>query len=265
MVRSSWTARLRDGERLVLRSHLEPEVSLSQNLLVGFRGRTRPEEIVLVGVHYDHTGINADGDVLNGADDNATGVAALLEIAGALAPVRATLERSVLLAFFSAGREGFQGSESLLHDLPQLVGENARIVAMLGLRAVGRNGDRPLLVVGGRRHAELAAALERHDRREELFGAPLGLQWAEDESTVVARLEIVPSRGSDHITFARAGIPSLLVTAAVDPVLNDQPGDDWRDVDTEKVTRLARLVFRAICDLAAPRADGPPTRAAGAR
>ena len=264
VVRRSWSAPLGDGNRIVLRCDLEPEVSLAQNLLVGFRGRSRADEVVLVGVHYDHTGINVEGDVLNGADDNASGVAALLEIASALVPVRDTLERSVVLAFFSAGREGFQGSESFLNDLPQLLGAEAQPVAMLALRAVGRNGNEPLLVVGGSSHPELAAVLERLDQRDPASQPPLGLRSALDESTVVARLEIVPSRGSDHLTFARSGVPSILLTAGLDPLLYDQPDDDWRAVDAEKVTRVARLVFRAVLELATP-ADGAPAAPAGSR
>jgi hypothetical protein len=264
VVRRSWSARLHDGDRIVLRCHLEPEVSLAQNVLVGFRGRSRPDEIVLVGVHYDHTGINAQGDVLNGADDNASGVAALLEIASALVPLRGALGRSVVLAFFSAGREGLQGSESFLTDLPQLLGGDARLVSMLAMRALGRNGDEPLLVVGGQSHPEMAAVLERQDQRDPSSRPPLGLRLALDESTGVARLEVVPSRGSDHLTFARAGVPSILLTAGLDPILYDQPDDDWRDVDADKVTRAARLVFRTVYELANP-GDLVPASPAGTR
>jgi hypothetical protein len=265
VVRDGWASWLRDGDRVALLAQLQPEVSLAQNLLVGFRGRSRPEEVVVVGAHYDHTGINADGDVLNGADDNASGVAALHEVARALVPVRGRLERSVLLAFFSAGREGLQGSESLLRDLGRLVGGDARPVAMLSLRAVGRNGARPLLLVGGAERSDLAAVLERYDTHEALLGPPLGLQRAAEESTRVGRLEVVPSRGSDHLTFARGGVPSLLLTCGLDPLLYDRPEDDWRHVDADKVTRVARLAFRACLDLATDLRPTAATASAGPR
>jgi hypothetical protein len=120
----------------------------------------------------------------------------------------------------------------------------------LSLRAVGRNGDQPLLLVGGDRAPRLTAALERNDRQDRIFALPLGLQAVADESTLVGRLEIVPSRGSDHLSFERDGVPSLLITDGVDPLLWGQPEDDWALVDAHKVARVARLVFRAVFDLA---------------
>jgi hypothetical protein len=250
VVRSAWLERLQDDESVRLQVDLDPEVSLGQNVLVGFRGRSRPDEIIVVGTNYDHAGVNAAGDVLNGADDNASGVAALLEVAGALQQVRGSLQRSVLLVFFSAGRQGLQGAETLVHDLPQLLGAGVRPVAMLSLRGIGRNGSHPMLLVGADRSPGLAAMLEKFDTRERLRGAPLLLERAGEESTAMARLEIVPSHASEHLTFARGGVPSLLLTDGLDPMLYGQPEDDWKDVDPDKVARVARLVFHATQALA---------------
>jgi hypothetical protein len=245
VVRSSWLDRLHADDRVRLRIHLVPEVSLAQNVLVGFRGRSRPDELVVVGANYDHAGINAAGDVLNGADDNASGVAALIEIAAALGRVSDSLQRSVLVVFFSGARQGLQGSEMLLHDLPQLLGVDPHPVAMLALRGLGRNGSEPMRLVGGRVHPALAEVFERCDTRAALYGAPLGLRRTDDETTSLARLEIVPSHGSEHLSFARNGVPSVLLTDDLDAMLYGQPEDDWREVDPDKVMRAARLVFRA--------------------
>jgi hypothetical protein len=263
VVRSAWLERLQDDDRVRLQVDLDPEVSLGQNVLVGFRGRSRPDEIVVVGTNYDHAGVNAAGDVLNGADDNASGVAALLEVAGALYQVRDSLQRSVLLVFFSAGRQGLQGAETLLHDLPQLLGTGTRPVAMLSLRGIGRNGSHPMLLVGADRSPGLAAMLEKFDTRERLRGAPLLLQRAGEESVGMARLEIVPSHASEHLSFARGGVPSILLSDGLDPMLYGQPEDDWKDVDPDKVARVARLVFSATQALAADLHT--PTAAAAAR
>jgi Zn-dependent M28 family amino/carboxypeptidase len=241
-------------------------VSLGQNVLVGFRGQRRPNEIVLLGAHYDHAGINAAGQVLNGGNDNASGVAALLEVAAGLTAVRDELDRSVVIAFFAAARQGFQGSDMLLHDLPLLFGGDARPVAMLSLRAVGHDDGNPMLVVGGTRYAELAATLERHDTRNELLGPVLALRRFDDDIHELRRVEVFPARVSDHSTFARTGVPAVLLTDGMDPPPLPDPDDDWRDVDSDKVARVARLVLRAALDLSsAPSPATLPAAAPGPR
>jgi hypothetical protein len=250
VVRQSWADRLHTGDLVRLTVELLPEVSLGENVLVGFRGNRRPHEIVVLGAHYDHAGVNAAGDVLNGANDNASGVAALLEVASALTTMRAELDRSVVLAFFAAARVGLQGSDMLLHDLPMLLGGDTHPVAMLSVRAVGHDDGNPMLIVGGTRNIDLAAALERYDRRDALLGPVLALRRFDDETHELGRLEVVPARASDHLIFSRAGVPAVLLTDGMDAPPLPSPDDDWRGVNSDKVARVARLVLRTTLDLA---------------
>ena len=252
VVRSAWTNRVQPGDDLGLSVDLEAEVSFGENVLVGFRGLSRPDEVVVVGASYDAGGVNAAGQVLNGADDNASGVAALLEIAGALSQVQAQLQRSVVLSFFYASTAGLLGSEMLLDDLPRLFGPAPHPVAMLALRAVGRNGRRPLLVFGANENAALADVLQRLDRRDVLLGPPLVLQRLADAAPRrgATALDPAASRSSDHLTFARAGVPSLLLNDGLDPELYGHPDDDWKYVNPEEVARVARLAFRFAYALA---------------
>jgi Zn-dependent M28 family amino/carboxypeptidase len=250
VVRRAWASRLPAHDAVILQIDLHPEVSLGQNVLVGFRGSERPHELIVLGANFDHAGVNAEGETLNGANDNATGVAALLEVAAALTQVHEHLQRSVLLAFFSAERAGQQGSSMLIEDLPRLLGEEAHAVAMLSLRALGRNGHRPLLLLAGETYPTLAAVVRRYDRRELLQGPPLGLQTLPETRLATAGHELVGTREGDDVPFRRAGVPSLLLNDGLDPELYGQPDDDWKYVDAEKVARVARLVFRASYDLA---------------
>jgi len=249
VVRSTWASRLQEGDTVRLGIGLAPEVSLGQSILVGFRGHSRPEQIVVLTAHYDHTGINAEGDVLNGADDNASGVAALLEVARALPQVAPTLERSIVLAFLSGERTGLQGSEALIADLPRLLGPEVRVVTSLSLRAVGRNAARPLLLFGGHENPWLATVFDAYNNREALLGPPLELQ-RETASTDAKFADAGQARASAHLAFQRAGIPSLLLNDGLDATLYGQPDDDWKYVDADKVMRVARLAFRAAYDLA---------------
>lgn len=243
--RSGWVEKLAPGDELQISIDLRAEVSLGQNVLVGFRGHRKPDELVVIGAGYDHAGVNAAGDILNGADDNASGTVALLGVASALAQVHDALEKSVLVAFFAGGRAGLLGAEALLHDLSALAGPTVHPVAMLAVRGVGRNGTEPLLLVGGAEQLQLAALLLRLDGLAGTGGNALGIRLAAEETTPPSRLEAVPSRGSEHLAFARAGVPSVLLTDGLDPSLYGQPEDDWALVDAAKVTRVARLVFKA--------------------
>ncbi len=96
------------------------------------------DEYILLGAHYDHLGIkygDSTSDVVyNGADDNASGVAALLEVARKLQSIRETLKRSVIIAFFDAEEVGLEGS-TYLADFPVVPMEKLRL--MMSVDMVG--------------------------------------------------------------------------------------------------------------------------------
>lgn len=239
-----------------LRVSFQEEISLGQNLLVGFGGGTRRRELVLVVAHYDHSGVNDAGEILNGANDNASGVAALVEVARGLAMVHTHLERSVLLAFVSAEVLGGQGVEALLQDLPRLFGP-VEVQAAFVLDAIGGPGYDLLMLQGAPEHPALARVLARHNHREALQAPalivePRPLPGRESGIEALSPGAAWPHAPSMEL-LQRAGIPALLLNDGLDPNLYGQPEDDWERVDADKVTRVARLVFRALCDLAAPR------------
>ncbi len=108
-------------------------------------------EYVVVGAHYDHLGTGGSGSLdpdsagapHNGADDNASGVAAILEIARRLALARPA--RSVIFVAFSGEEEGLLGSAHYVKYPPV---PNAQVVAMLNFDMVGRLRDDKLVIYG---------------------------------------------------------------------------------------------------------------------
>jgi len=234
----------------------QEEVSLGRNVLAGFGGAAGRDECILLVAHYDHSGVNSVGEVLNGADDNASGVAALLEIARAFARVHDTLHRSVLLAFVSAELQGGQGLETLLQDLPLLVG-HVRLRACFILDAVGGNDRDHLAIHGAAEHPELLAVLERHNRHATLL-APSLLLTVPPHSTApdaVAATTLTWPHTSTAALLRRSGVPTLQLNDGLDPQLYGQPEDDWEAVDAGKVARVARLLFAAAYELASVRGD----------
>ena len=107
-------------------------------------------ELVVVGGHFDHLGRfgapGASGDTtFNGADDNASGTAGVLELAQAFAGPGRAGRRSMLFIGFSGEEKGLLGSRAMLK---QGLVDPASIVFMLNLDMIGRNGDEPVEFVG---------------------------------------------------------------------------------------------------------------------
>ena len=256
VVRPEWFLAADAPTEVRVQVEFQEEVSLGRNVLVGFGGAAGRDECVLLVAHYDHSGVNSVGEVLNGADDNASGVAALLEIARAFARVHGTLHRSVLLAFVSAELQGGQGLETLLQDLPLLVGD-VRLRACFVLDAVGGNDRDHLAVHGAAEQPELLRLLERHNRHATLLAPALLLAsppLAPLPDAVQATTLTWPHTATASV-LRRSGVPTLLFNDGLDPELYGQPEDDWDAVDASKVARVARLVFAAAYELASVRGD----------
>lgn len=185
-------------------------------------------EAVVVGAHYDHLGRGGFGslapgaeEIHNGADDNASGVAALLTVARALAagPWPA---RTVVFVAFTGEELGLLGSSRYV-QAPALPIDST--VAMLNLDMVGRLDGRPLIVYGLGTAEEWNAILADANRGP-------GLELAYEASGFGP---------SDHTSFYAAEVPVLhfFTNAHAD---YHRPSDDWEKVDVPGVERVARLV-----------------------
>lgn len=177
------------------------EALMSRNVLARLPGRKRPQEVVMFGAHWDAYGQgapDAEGRTVRpGANDDALGVAGLLEIARAFKRSPAP-ERSVVFAFWSAEERGLLGSESYA---ARPVYRAADTVANITLDILQTGGpSRDVMLVGQGQNSledDLAAAAARQGR------------------TVTP--EALPERGlfyrADHFPLAKRGVPTLLLMA----------------------------------------------------
>lgn len=179
----------------------------AQNLVVTVQGREQPEEVWLVGAHYD----TARGD--RGEERNATGVAALLELARMMREARCS--RTLRLVAFTLSAPPFAGTDDMgsvrylkyLADKPAPDPETReKIVGMINLDGVGAlgAGRGPLGAV----HVRLGAP-----RGGEALAGRLASELAGDPFEV-ATLPLDATPSSDHWAFARQGIPAVWVGAA---------------------------------------------------
>lgn len=219
-----------------------PQRATTENVVALLPGRdpARAHEVVVVGAHYDHLGWGGEGSgslqpqdhaIHNGADDNASGVAGLLEMARSLAA--APPARSVLFAAFAAEEVGLLGSSYLVQNFPL---PRERVVAMLNLDMIGRPKAGPKLTVSG---------------------VGTAAQWPE---LVTARngnhgLTIATDQGgfgaSDHSSFYAAGIPVLFFFTGAHEDYH-RPSDDAHRLDYQGMAQVVAFgadLVRAIADL----------------
>jgi len=212
-------------------------------------------EAVVIGAHYDHLGDGgqfslAPGDrsIHNGADDNASGVAALLDVAGRLArgPRPA---RTIVFIAFSGEELGLLGSSHYAAH-PAIPLERTR--AMLNMDMVGRLGAGPLIVYGTDTTEEWTAAVER----------------AAAEEGVAVRTGGDGFGASDQTSFYARDVPVLHFFTNVHEDYH-RPSDDWEKVDAGGLVKVAGIVERVAREVAGRsgaltfrRSTAPPPSAA---
>jgi hypothetical protein len=244
-----------DG-RQSLRATLQPGVRavpvVMDNILAIVDGRSSSGEIVVVGAHLDHDGIDEAGRIYNGADDNASGTAAVLAMAAAFA--RASAEgvrpsRAIVFALWNGEEKGSLGAEYYVgHPVP-----SRRIVANVNLDMIGRDEDIPDPDDPRfRGFAKSAAAQNRN------VVHLLGYTYSPDFAHLAAlanesiRLTIKQDydhesqslvRRSDNWPFLQRGVPAVFLTTGLHPDYHT-PEDDTGRIDFPKLERITELASR---------------------
>jgi len=218
------------GEVARLATSVEPRMVEARNVVAMIPG-SDPEmtrEVVVVGAHYDHLGLGGDGSldpdatsIHNGADDNASGTAALMEAARIIMESDERPARSVLFIAFTGEEKGLWGSGHYVnHPLSPL--ENT--VAMMNMDMVGRLRENTLTVYGTGTAEEWPSLLEE-------------VNQAQPEPFVLT--SIPDGFGpSDHSSFYGADIPVLMLFTNTHAEYH-RPEDDWELIDQEGLERVA--------------------------
>jgi Zn-dependent M28 family amino/carboxypeptidase len=212
---------------------VETSTIVSHNVIGKIAGTQRPGEAVLYGAHWDHLGVGAPdarGDrIYNGAVDNASGIAGVLELARLFKTAPAP-GRSVYFIAFTAEEKGLLGSEYYAaHPATPL----ATTVGLLNLDVMNVNGPSRDIATRGKGDADLDGLVARFAREQ-------GRDYRHDP-----HLEEGSFYRADHFSLAKAGVPALTLTAGLDLVNGGvaageaahrdyvthryhQPADEWR-------------------------------------
>ncbi|RYY47664.1 MAG: M20/M25/M40 family metallo-hydrolase [Chitinophagaceae bacterium] len=120
-----------------------------KNLLGLIRGTEKPNEFIVMGAHYDHIGVAAGGDVYNGADDNAGGVAAVLAAAKYFAAHKP--KHSIIFALWAAEEVGLRGSQYFTNNLPGTL-TLSQVKFNLNLDMIARSDNNKIWACGPTRY-----------------------------------------------------------------------------------------------------------------
>ena len=214
-------------KRVTIRAATTVGEAASPNVVAIVRGSELPDEHVVVTAHLDHLGITDRGEdrIRNGALDNASGIAALIEMARAVAAMKPRPRRSIVFAAVAAEEKGLQGSAAFA-DRPSIGGT---IVANVNLDMITMLFPMKSIVILGLEHSTLA---------------PLARAAAEQNGFTIQDdplPEEVRFIRSDQFSFVEKGIPAITYKggfASSDPA-----------IDGEKLTRdWLRNVYHSAAD-----------------
>jgi len=202
------------------------------NLVGVIRGRTRPERVLVLGAHYDHLGIRRDS-VYNGADDDASGVAVVLELARWFRahPPAST----IIVALFDAEEAGVVGSEAFIRSPPVPLD---RMAAMVNLDMVGRNAANELWIAGTAHWPKLVPVAEAAGGR-----SALTVRLGHDRPGVAGVDDWTDA--SDHGPFHKAGVP-FLYFGEEDHADYHRPTDDVERIQPAFLLGAAETVLDAL-------------------
>jgi len=206
-------------------------------------GPALKDTYVLITAHYDHLGIRDNGTpdhIFNGANDDGSGTASVIEIANALAALPARPGRSIVFMTQFGEEKGDLGSRYYAqHPIFPL----AKTIVDVNLEQVGRTDDLEGPRVGafnltGFDYTDLPAVFRR-------AGEQTGIQAIKHEKNSDAYFT-----RSDNAAFAEAGVPATTLSVAYDFPDYHKAGDEWPKLDYENMAKVDRTVALAAIDIA---------------
>ncbi|HYX81868.1 MAG TPA: M20/M25/M40 family metallo-hydrolase, partial [Gemmatimonadales bacterium] len=238
------------GAQLHVHARIQPVERNSAPNVVGILEGSDPvlkNEYVVFSAHMDHVGVagprgsggcRAQGadSICNGADDDGSGTAAVVEIAEAFARLNPRPKRSIIFLNVSGEEKGLWGSQYFTNHPAAPINN---IVADLNIDMIGRNWKDTIVAIG-KEHSDLGATLNRIGAAHpELNMRPIDDIWPQESFYT----------RSDHYNFARKGVPILFFFSGVHDDYH-KVTDSPEKIDAEKESRVARLIFYLGVDIA---------------
>ncbi len=227
----------------------QDETVESENVVAVLKGAELPEEYVVISSHLDHIGVNADGAINNGADDDGSGTVAMLEIAEAFkmaADAGARPRRSIVFLHVTGEEKGLLGSRYYTDVDPIFPLEHT--VANLNIDMIGRidpkrEGDRNYVYLIG--SDKLSSELHQLSEAVNERYTNLELDYTYNDENDPNRFYY----RSDHYNFAKNNIPIIFYFNGTHADYH-RPGDTPDKINYDLLRNRARLIFHTAWEIA---------------
>ncbi len=223
-----------NSKRIYLRTTVESNIIKARNVLAEIEGEN-PNEVIVVGAHYDHVGMNKDY-IWNGSDDNASGAVGMMTLAKAFAESGVKPKRTIIFAGWTGEEEGLLGSNYFANNFTK----DKNIVLNLNYDMISRDDEDDTLGVECRMtytEIDTTAPLKvLAENINEKLGLGLGISFNGSKK---------PRGGSDHSSFSAKDIPVLYFMAGFPPEYH-RPTDHSDLANIEKMTKIIKLGYEMI-------------------
>ena len=215
------------------RREADTEPRTGANVIGRIEGARQPRRYIVVTAHYDHIGVAANGQVYNGADDNASGTAALIALASHFKARPAA--NSLIFAGLDGEESGLEGARAFVQNPPV---EAGALVLNVNLDMIGRDPNDTLYVVGTRQQPFLKPYIERVAAK-----ASIKLLMGHDDPAQKGVEDW--TRDSDHYAFCQAKIPCLYF-GVEDFANHHKTTDDYETMTHAFYVRVVETMAQAI-------------------
>ncbi|WP_025743083.1 M28 family metallopeptidase [Aquimarina pacifica] len=231
-------------------SYFRGGIKSSENVLAFIKGSDKADEIVVISAHYDHVGVDYDGNIYNGADDDGSGTVSILEIAEGFMQAKKDghgPRRSILFLHVTGEEKGLYGSKFYTEN-PVFPLENT--VTDLNIDMIGRiddahdeEGKRDYIYLIGsdRLSSELHDISEKMNKTYTQLDLDYTFNAKNDPNRFYFR--------SDHYNFAKHNIPIIFYFNGVHEDYHKHT-DTADKIEYELMTKRAKLVFYTAWDIA---------------
>ncbi|MCP5063317.1 MAG: M20/M25/M40 family metallo-hydrolase, partial [Ignavibacteriae bacterium] len=192
-------------------------------------------EYIVIAAHYDHLGTNGE-KVFNGADDDGSGVVAILETMRQLS-LQNNNKRSVVVAFHTAEEKGLKGSKYLTTNSSFI----KNTIANINIDMVGRKSTDSIYSIGSKKMStEFGQLVEEVNSRTTNFFFDYKFDDPKDPNRLYYR--------SDHVNYVNEGIPIVFF---YDYMMEDyhKPSDTVEKINFEKISKISSLVYHISLNL----------------
>ncbi len=235
--------------QIIPREYFKRELEdASENVVAYIEGTKLKDEVIVISAHYDHLGVNTKGEVFNGADDNGSGTAALIELAKLFQKAKNDgygSKRSILFLHVTGEEIGLYGSKYYV--------ENAffplsKTITNLNVDMIGRvddkyaNAPEYLYLVGSDKLSQ-----ELHDINESINASYVGLKLDYKFNSPDDPLRIFYR--SDHFNFAKNDIPVIFFFSGLHKDYH-KITDTFDKIEFDLIKKRSQLIFLTAWELA---------------